>query len=84
MFVAVACHTPHVMYSTDAINWHEIELENNRQWYSICYGNCKFVIVSFEESYIAYTEALTKPEEMTVPEALSYLFNSIKELGSQI
>ena len=41
---------------SDGINWTEGTISStNRQWYSVCYGNGKFVAVAYISNYFAYS-----------------------------
>ena len=43
-------------YSTDGINWSFKKISNTaRNWYSVCYGNDKFVAVAYNDTTFAYS-----------------------------
>ena len=44
-------------YSTDGITWTEATLPSSASWYSVCYGNGKFVAVEYTGSKVAYADA---------------------------
>ena len=54
-FVAVS-NNSYFAYSTDGINWTEGTISNTgRIWFSICYGNGKYVAVALDTNYFAYS-----------------------------
>ena len=54
-FVTVS-YDGYFSYSTDGINWTESTISStSRYWYSVCYGNDKFVAVPMESNTFAYS-----------------------------
>ena len=57
-----------VTYSTDGINWTEGMISiTSREWYSVCYGNNKFVAVAESSNYFAYSTDGINWTESTLP-----------------
>ena len=58
-FVAISGgsdNSKYFAYSTDGINWTEGTIsDTSRTWTSVCYGNGKFVAITWNSNYFAYS-----------------------------
>ena len=66
-FVAISGgsdNSKYFAYSTDGINWTEGTIsDTSRTWTSVCYGNGKFVAITWNSNYFAYsTDGITWTE----------------------
>lgn len=58
------------LYSTDGTNWNIGTMPSKRAWYSIAYGNGKFVAVAYETSVIAHSvDGINWEEVDALPES---------------
>ena len=63
----IVINDSNVAYSTDGITWTTNTLPSNRYWYSICYGNGKFVAVALDNDKAIYSIDGITWTETTLP-----------------
>ena len=60
-FVAVAERSSVCAYSTNGLTWTEMAMPANRGWYSVAYGDGKFVALAYDITFGAYWEVAGIP-----------------------
>ena len=60
-FVAVAERSSVCAYSTNGLTWTEMTMPANRGWYSVAYGDGKFVALAYDITFGAYWEVAGIP-----------------------
>ena len=54
-FVTISYGSNKAYYSDDGINWTATTLPSSDSWYSVCYGNGKFIIMDYNGNKICYS-----------------------------
>ena len=71
-FVAIARGSAKGAYSTDGVEWHDMDMPAYREWYSVCYVAGKFVVVADNSDKGAYSTDGVSWTPMDMPERLAW------------